>query len=103
MNTIETWDSIIDKINDTRKPYTEFKLNQDSVLRLFKVDAPDHLYKWHFDEEDRIIEPFIKNDWKFQYDNEIPIHLSRKIKIKKNEYHRVIKGTHNLPILIKFK
>jgi len=45
-----------------------------------------------------------KNDWKFQFDNKLPqkLEIDSVIKIKKEEYHRLIKGTSPLSLEIEF-
>jgi hypothetical protein len=40
-------------------------------------------------------------DWKFQYDNDLPVDLSnKKLFIPKETYHRLIKGTGDLTLKI---
>ena len=69
----------------------------------FDPTAPDHLYKWHADEEDRFVESLNENDWQFQFDNELPqeIQPGKIIHIPKGLIHRLIKGTSELSISIK--
>ena len=55
-------------------------------------------YQWHFDLEDRYVEPVCENDWKFQFDNELPMEFDSGIYIKSGRYHRVIPGTSDLYI-----
>jgi hypothetical protein len=45
------------------------------------------------------------NDWKFQYDNELPISINKGdiIHVNKYEYHRIIKGSSDLIIKIEEK
>ena len=95
---------VISKIDDIRKPFTEFKVSSDEVIRVFDSKYPDHLFKWHFDEEDRTVEILHETDWKFQFDNEIPMSLTPGliIKIDKDIYHRIVKGTNLLITKIKF-
>jgi hypothetical protein len=56
--------------------------------------------KWHWDEEDRLIEPLAENDWQFQFDNELPVMIYKQIFIPTGVIHRVIKGTTELKIKI---
>lgn len=90
-----TTDKIIQQIEDQRKPFTEETLSSTEVIRTFESKYPDHLFKWHWDDEDRIIETLEDTDWRFQFDNEIPIALQKghQIKIPKGVYHRLIKGS----------
>jgi hypothetical protein len=63
------------------------------------VDDAD--LKWHWDEQERIIEPLNQNDWLFQFDNGLPFPIKEKINIPAGVIHRVIKGTTDLVIKIK--
>lgn len=78
-----------------KKPYIE-----QGELRTFSVDEPDSQYVWHRDREDRIISPNHSTDWKFQFDNQLPIFIDREIFIKKGTYHRLIKGSGDLTLRI---
>lgn len=71
-------------------------------VRKFKSDLNDEDLKWHYDEEDRIMEITHPTDWKFQYDNQLPINLViyKQYHIPKGEYHRLIKGTGDLEVKI---
>ena len=102
-----TNDQIIEQMDDQRKPFIEevfasFGSDKEVRIRHFDPTAPDHLYKWHWDEEDRWIEAEHENDWKFQFDNELPqdIPPGKVIQIPKGAIHRLIKGTGSLSISI---
>jgi hypothetical protein len=72
----------------------------DTVIRIFGQDIePDEL-KWHWDDEDRVIYPVNETDWMFQFDNQLPEKIDNKIKISKGVWHRIIKGTGNLEIIV---
>lgn len=75
----------------------------DGCIRIFNCDIPEEDLKWHFDEEDRTITVLEGNNWKFQFDDELPINLTKNtiININKGIYHRVIKGTS--PLVVKIK
>ena len=94
---------LIEQIEDQAKPFTEEVYSSDTILRHFDVNAPDHLYKWHADDEDRFIESLNENDWLFQFDNELPQSLEpgKIIQIPIGIMHRLIKGTSELSISIK--
>lgn len=79
---------------DTGKPYIE-----EGEIRIFSADTQSKDLVWHKDREDRIIEPLHETDWKFQYDNEVPIELDRLF-IDKGTYHRLIKGTGELKLKV---
>ena len=96
-------EKVINQMDDLAKPFTEEVYSYDTVLRPFDHSAPDHLYKWHADDEDRYVESLHENDWEFQFDNEIPQSLEpgKIIYIPKGLIHRLIKGTRDLSISIK--
>lgn len=98
-----TNEQVIQQMEDQTKPFIEEQYSTDTVLRHFDKSAPDHLYKWHADEEDRWVESLNENDWQFQFDNELPQELQpgKVIQIPKGVIHRLIKGTSELSISIK--
>ena len=99
----DAYDDLIRKIDDNIKPFIENIVSDSEVIREFSPGYPDHLYKWHADPEDRIVEVLEDSDWRFQYDNELPIPLITNvdIKIPKGTIHRIIPGTTELYIKIK--
>lgn len=98
-----TNEQVVNQMEDQTKPFTEEQYSTDTVLRHFDKSAPDHLYKWHADDEDRFVESLNENDWQFQFDNELPqsIEPGKIIHIPKGLIHRLIKGTSELSISIK--
>ena len=70
-------------------------------IRTFSSDVNPGELKWHWDDEDRIIESINETDWMFQFDNQLPIKLEGKIEIKKGVWHRLIKGNSDVRIKIK--
>ena len=99
----EANDELIEQIEDQTKPFIQEVYSSDTTLRHFDPSAPNHLYKWHADNEDRYIESLNENDWSFQFDNELPqsIEPGKIIYIPKGLIHRLIKGTSELSISIK--
>lgn len=81
--------------------YTESPISDTEVIRIFSSDVESEELKWHWDEEDRIIESLEKTDWKFQFDNQLPINIEGKLEIKKGVWHRLIKGNNDIKIKIK--
>lgn len=81
-------------------PFKEEWINENQSLRTFFPETLDEELKWHIDTEDRIIEPLNLNDWKFQFDDQLPFDMEGKINIKKGEWHRIIKGTTELKMVI---
>ena len=82
-------------------PFNEEWISKNESIRIFNQDLFEDELKWHFDVEDRTIESIEETDWKFQFDNQLPIELKGPIKIKRGEYHRLIKGSGDLKISIK--
>jgi len=99
----EANDKVIEQMDDLAKPFTQEDYSSDTILRHFNKSAPNHLYKWHADDEDRYIESLNENDWSFQFDNELPqsIEPGKIIYIPKGLIHRLIKGSSELSISIK--
>ena len=95
----ESYDEMIQKINDNTKPFIETIISESEVIREF-TPQHDHLYKWHIDQEERSVEVLNENDWRFQFDNELPIKMQGIIDIPLGAIHRVIPGKTNLKIRI---
>ena len=91
---------LIEQIEDNRLPFIEEQLTEKVKIRHFDPSYPEYLYRWHWDEEDRLIEALNENNWKFQFDNELPIPLNMEIFIERGRIHRIIKGTTPLSIKI---
>lgn len=94
------YDEMNHQIDDQTLPFTETKISENESIREFDIKFPEHLYKWHIDLEDRLIEPLEENDWKFQFDNELPQKIDKQLFIKAGIFHRLIKGTKNLKLKI---
>lgn len=96
------FDEMIQNIDDYTKPFIETIISETEVIREFTTGHPDHLYKWHADPEDRIVEVLENSGWRFQYDNELPIQMRSNIDIKipKGTIHRLIPGSGILKIKI---
>ena len=79
------------------KPYLD-----SSNIRIFSKDVDPMELIWHMDDEDRNIEILEGKDWKFQFDNELPLSLVKgdHIFIKRHRIHRIHKGTTDLKIRI---
>ena len=82
------------------KPFVEQELTESVVIRTFSANTAWSEFKWHWDEEDRIVEPVGENDWQFQFDNQLPIKIYTQIKIPAGTIHRVIPGTTDLVVKI---
>jgi len=80
-------------------PFSERNVGKNKVIRRFSKNLfPDDLY-WHKDKEDRVVSKLSGEGWYYQEDNKLPILISSSpIYIKKNTWHRVIKGASDLVI-----
>lgn len=83
-------------------PFEQIQVNEKQVIRTFSQDTIDEEFKWHRDDEDRLVEILEPTDWKFQFDNQLPQKLEGNLTILKGVYHRVIKGTGDLKVKITF-
>ena len=81
------------------RPYQELK-SFDHIHRRFTQDIEEEELVWHRDLKDREVTIIGETDWMFQLEDEIPQQLKNTIFIPKETYHRVIKGTGELNILI---
>ena len=83
-------------------PFEEKLTNNKSLLRKFGYNVNSEDLIWHRDREDRVIKVIKSNNWKFQFDNKLPQEMKDGdvIIIKKNAWHRVIKGQGDLLIEI---
>ena len=87
----------------SKRPYQETLVasgKTETVIRKFSEYSDSNEFKWHWDEEDRLIHMVHKTDWKLQLDNELPIQIKSTIRISKGTWHRLIKGTGDLSIIV---
>jgi hypothetical protein len=84
------------------KPYNDENISEGVIKRTFSNDVSSDELEWHRDKEDRIVKAINENDWMIQFDNELPrkIGINEEIKIPKETFHRVIKGTTDLVVEI---
>ena len=80
------------------KPYSD-----QNNIREFSSNVDELDLVWHQDKEDRLVEVLEGEGWKFQRDNDIPVELKRGdvFEVKKEEWHRIFKGSTDLVIEIK--
>ena len=81
-------------------PFIESLLDTTKTTRLFSKDLTQEDLKWHFDDEDRIISSKDPTDWLFQFDNKLPQKINGTIHIKKGKWHRLIKGSGDITLVI---
>jgi len=91
-----------DESFDEGIPYDETHLAGNVYIRRFSQDANPDWLKWHWDEQKRVVRVIKDSDWMFQYDNELPIKLTKgtTVTIPEGKYHRVIKGSTSLELEI---
>ena len=82
------------------RPYVDIEINNKYIIREFSQNIDPIELMWHRDDEDRAIEVLKETDWKFQFDDSLPIPFEGHIFIPRHEWHRVIKGTGNLLLKI---
>jgi quercetin dioxygenase-like cupin family protein len=84
------------------KPYTEIK-KSNVILRTFSPKVMGEELVWHRDKKDRVVEVVDGQGWFFQMDNQIPHEIKKGdiFEIKKETFHRIIKGITPLKIKIK--
>jgi hypothetical protein len=82
--------------------YTQDQISENIFKRILSCDIDSNELVWHRDKHNRIVEIIQAGEWKFQSEDELPISLTdnMKIYINKETFHRVIKGTKDLIILI---
>lgn len=82
-------------------PFTEQEMG-DYSIRVFGHDLDDEELKWHFDDENRIVEPIECYGWKLQIDESLPFEMKKgeKYFIPVDVYHRTIKGDGDLKIKV---
>ena len=81
-------------------PVEEEKIDEYNFIRTFPADVDEMDLIWHADKENRIITVLEGNGWKFQFDEELPIKMTKglSISILKGRLHRIIKGNGILKI-----
>lgn len=90
-------------IDEEKLPFKE-KKSKNTRIREFSQDVNSGELKWHVDEEDRMVKSLHETDWMVQIDDQLPQKLNenKEIFIPKGVYHRVIKGTGNLKVKVRF-
>lgn len=82
-------------------PFAEIKVEENVYERIFDEDVDPEELKWHRDNEDRKVKALFETDWKIQLDNELPQSLTEEVFVPKGAYHRLIKGTGDLVVVVK--
>tara|TARA_R110001599_G_scaffold235874_2_gene435094 strand:- start:66 stop:326 length:261 start_codon:yes stop_codon:yes gene_type:complete len=84
------------------KPYKDSK-NKKEIIREFCKDTDALDLVWHRDSKNREVRVLEGIGWFFQRENSLPKLMSKGdlIKIEKEEWHRIIKGSTTLVVEIK--
>lgn len=83
-------------------PFEERELKENVVVRKFVQSVDSEELVWHRDRENRLVEVIQSDGWQIQLDNEVPKVLKQgdTVYIKKEFWHRVIKGKGDLVVKI---
>lgn len=81
-------------------PFVETKVSENTYLREFSQDTDSGEFMWHRDREDRIVEAVGETDWMVQLDDELPRKIEGRVEVPMGVYHRLIKGTGDLKIMV---
>jgi hypothetical protein len=84
-------------------PFEEQFIEENVSVRTFDETIDPEELKWHQDDETRVIEVLEAGGWFIQYDNQLPepLYENKTYLVRKGEWHRVLKGTGDLKIIIK--
>jgi hypothetical protein len=84
------------------RPYTQELISENLILREFSDKVSNEELEWHMDRRDRQIRVLESDGWKLQLESGLPFELkiNEEYSVPKKSWHRVIKGTGNLKILI---
>ncbi len=82
--------------------YDQKNISDKKFIRTFSSDIDKNELVWHMDAENRLVEVLEDSEWLFQMDNKLPRPLKKglKFEIPRETFHRVIKGSGSLKILI---
>ena len=82
--------------------YQDTALGESTFERTFSRDVDTGELIFHKDKKDReILKCDNEGEWMLQMDNEIPKVIQKGVFIPKDVYHRLIKGSGDLRVLIK--
>ena len=82
-------------------PFDELYSSYNTFIRKFYKDTDEDELVWHRDKEDRFIMLLDGGkDWLIQLEDELPKPID-EIFIRKDTYHRVIKGTEDMVVAIR--
>lgn len=87
----------------TKEPYTDEFISENVFIRTITQDSIDSTeFTWHRDRSNRSVEVIKSQGWQMQFDNSLPRLLNEGdlVFIKKEEFHRIIKGNGDLVVRI---
>lgn len=86
----------------TSKPYTQIRINRNTVIREFLSTAPNDELVWHQDRRHRKVRVIESGGWHLQMDEGLPLELveGHTYNIPARRWHRVIRGSGKLRIEI---
>lgn len=84
-------------------PYKNISHENNIIIRCIQEASDDFELKWHRDLYDRKIKVISGENWMLQLENETPFVLEKNSEyfIKKDQWHRVLKGINDLYLEIK--
>lgn len=95
----------INEIDKTKKFINcDFKINENSFIRIFDENISNDEFEWHRDANKRFIKVlYASNDWKLQFDNTLPMIIYQGFEciIEKSVYHKLYKGQGVLVLYVK--
>lgn len=82
---------------------SDFPFTENGNVRVFKSTVNELELVWHWDEQDRIVKSANQTNWMIQLDNKLPESINTEVTIPAGMFHRLIKGTNDLTIIINTK
>ena len=91
---------------DTTNKFTncDFKINENSFIRIFDDNILNDEFEWHRDANKRFIKVlYSSNGWKLQFDDTLPVSIQQGYEcvIEKSTYHKLHKGQGVLVLYVK--
>ena len=86
-------------------PFKESRVSDNSFIRIFSSDSSEEELYWHMDRKDRVVRVIKSSGWMYQKEDSLPVKLSSgdTFLIKKETWHRVIRGEGVLEVYIEEK
>jgi|TARA_Y100000287_G_C14233655_1_gene363431 quercetin dioxygenase-like cupin family protein len=83
-------------------PFTQLNISKKAFLRRFEEDSPQEELYWHRDKRDREITVLSGEGWMYQEEDSLPVKITAgdSFLIKAETWHRIIKGSTPLSVLV---